>query len=83
MDLFNDARGRPHFFRYLQIMEMEDHASTGGGVAITAFEPSSYMDVKFVVTKRVSLYIVAAFRGMSSRVRQQQRLCSPPFQSSR
>lgn len=53
--LLADAEGRPHYFRYLQIMEMEDYSSTGGGVAITAFEPSSYMDVKFVVTKRVSL----------------------------
>jgi len=55
LDLFNDAKGRPHYFRYLQIMEMEDFSSTGGGIAITAFEPASYMDVTFVVTKRVSL----------------------------
>jgi hypothetical protein len=54
LELLNDAVKRPHFFRYLQVMEMEDHSSGGGGVAITAFEPSSYMDVKFVVTKRVS-----------------------------
>ena len=53
--LFEDARGRPHFFRYLQIMEMDDQTADGKGVAITAFEPASYMDVKFTVTKRVSL----------------------------
>lgn len=54
-DLLTEAKGRPHFFRYLQIMELEDKSSTGGGIAITAFEPASFMDVKFVVRKRVSL----------------------------
>ena len=40
--------GRPHFFRYLQIMEMQPVTEDGhAGVAITAFEPGSYMDVKF------------------------------------
>jgi len=48
------AKGRPHLFRYLQIMEMERN-SNGLAVAITAFEPSSLMDVKFVVVKRESL----------------------------
>jgi hypothetical protein len=51
--LFDKASGNPHFFRYLQIMEMETQAN--GAVAITAFEPSSYMDVRFTVTKPLSL----------------------------
>lgn len=52
----DDAQGRPHFFRYLQIMEMADATEDGrSGVQITAFEPSSYMDVKFTITMPVSL----------------------------
>ena len=54
-ELLDEARGRPHFFRYLQIMEMEDRSATREGVKITAFEPASYMDVLFLVKKRVSL----------------------------
>jgi hypothetical protein len=50
--VLDDAQGRPHFFRYLQIMEMETGAD---GVKITAFEPGSYLDVKFTVTMPVSL----------------------------
>lgn len=53
-DLMAKAEGHPHFFRYLQIMEME-RSSNGTAVAITAFEPSSLMDVKFVVVKTESL----------------------------
>ena len=53
-ELLGKAEGHPHFFRYLQIMEMEPN-SNGTAVAITAFEPSSLMDVKFVVVKRESL----------------------------
>ena len=52
-DLLEDAKGRPHYFRYLQIMQLDD--SNERAIAITAFEPSSYMDVEFIVTKRVSL----------------------------
>ncbi|MEO0452704.1 MAG: hypothetical protein AAFY98_01035 [Verrucomicrobiota bacterium] len=51
-DVFEEAKGRPHFFRYLQIMEMEE---VDGGFQIVAFEPSSYLDVKFSVDKSVSL----------------------------
>jgi len=36
-------------------MEMEDKTATREGVEIIAFEPSSFLDVKFVVKKRVSL----------------------------
>ena len=52
----DDAQGRPHFFRYLQIMEMKEVTDGGRpGVQITAFEPSSYLDVKFTVTMPVSI----------------------------
>ena len=55
----DDAQGRPHFFRYLQIMEMEPVKEDGyAGVRITAFEPSSYLDVKFTVTMPVSLSLL-------------------------
>jgi hypothetical protein len=53
-ELLSSSQGKPHFFRYLQIMELQRN-SEGTSVAITAFEPSSLMDVKFVVVKRESL----------------------------
>ena len=53
------AQGRPHFFRYLQIMEIQTVGNEGrDAVKITAFEPSSYMDVKFTVSKPVSLALL-------------------------
>ena len=59
MSLLDDAHGRPHFFRYLQIMEMESVTEDGrAGVRITAFEPASYMDVKFTITMPVSLALL-------------------------
>ena len=55
----DDAQGRPHFFRYLQIMEMEPVKEDGhDGFRITAFEPSSYLDVKFTVMMTVSLSLL-------------------------
>ncbi|MBT3194237.1 MAG: hypothetical protein HN341_16960 [Verrucomicrobia bacterium] len=55
-DLVEDALGRPHYFRYLQIMEIEETRKNGmDGFAITAFEPSSYLDVHFTVTRSASL----------------------------
>ena len=55
-ELLDEAKGRPHFFRYLQIMEMEESKIEGRTmVRITAFEPASLMDVRFTVTKVVSL----------------------------
>lgn len=55
-EVFAEAKGRPHFFRYLQIMEMETVEQDGRTtVTITAFEPASRMDVRFTVTKAVSL----------------------------
>jgi len=54
-----DAVGRPHFFRYLQIMEIQPVTEEGRpGLRITAFEPGSYMDVKFTVTMPVSLSLL-------------------------
>jgi len=53
--LLADALDRPHIFRYLQIMEMEE---TDAGMRITAFEPASLMDVKFTVDKPVSLALL-------------------------
>jgi hypothetical protein len=55
------AAGRPHFFRYLQIIEMEPLTEGGReGFRISAFEPSSYMDVVFTVSMPVSLSILKA-----------------------
>ena len=54
--MVEEAKDRPHFFRYLQIMEMG--TAKDGGVEITAFEPSSLMDVHFVITKSVSLALL-------------------------
>jgi len=55
------AVGRPHFFRYLQIIEMQQSADGGrAGYKISAFEPSSYMDVVFTVTMPVSLALLKA-----------------------
>lgn len=57
-EVLDRSLGKPHFFRYLQIMEMERNKE-GTAVAITAFEPSSLMDVKFTVVKRESLVKLA------------------------
>ncbi len=66
----DDAQGRPHFFRYLQIMEMEPVKEEGrDGVRITAFEPSSYLDVKFTITMPVSLSLLRSRPGLQSRGR--------------
>jgi len=54
--LLDEAGNRPHFFRYLQIMEMQEIGEGGGGgVRITALEPASALDVVFTVTQPVSL----------------------------
>src|SRR5947209_3367468 len=55
--VLDDAQGRPHFFRYLQIMEMQ---ATADGFRITAFEPASYLDVKFTVTLPQSVALLRA-----------------------
>jgi hypothetical protein len=57
--VLDDAMGRPHFFRYLQIMEMQPVTEEGrAGFKIVAFEPSSYTDVIFTVVMPVSLSIL-------------------------
>jgi len=57
--LVSEATGRPHFFRYLQVIEMDAVYTNGiDAVRIKAFEPSSYMDVSFTVSKPVSLRIL-------------------------
>ncbi len=54
-ELFSEAEGNPHFFRYLQIMEMNEVTQDGrSAVAIVAFEPASLMDVHFFVTRSKS-----------------------------
>ena len=55
-ELIDDAVGRPHYFRYLQIMTMEEgNTNNRPYVAIVAMEPSSTMKVTFTVTKPASL----------------------------
>jgi hypothetical protein len=56
--VLDDAHGRPHYFRYLKIMEMQPITAGSDGVLITAFEPSSYLDIKFTVTMPVSLALL-------------------------
>ncbi|MEO6787540.1 MAG: hypothetical protein ABI318_15525 [Chthoniobacteraceae bacterium] len=57
--VLDDAQGRPHFFRYLQIMEMDEVKAGGNpGVRIIAFEPASYLDVKFTITMPNSLALL-------------------------
>ena len=59
--VFDAAVGQPHFFRYLQIMEMTPVTEEGhAGVKIVAFEPGSYMDVKFNIMMPVSLAMLKA-----------------------
>jgi hypothetical protein len=53
-EVMAEHKDRPHFFRYLQVMEMERNED-GSAVSITAFEPASLMDVRFKVVKRESL----------------------------
>jgi hypothetical protein len=50
--LVDDALGRPHFFRYLEIKELDDQP--GKGIDITAVEPSSLLTVRFLVIKTES-----------------------------
>ena len=55
------AGARPHFFRYLQIIELQQ-LTEGGREAwkIAAFEPSSSMDVHLTVSMPVSLSLLKA-----------------------
>jgi hypothetical protein len=57
--VLKDAQGRPHFFRYLQIMEMNEVNENGRpGYRIVAFEPASYADVHFTVTMANSVALL-------------------------
>jgi hypothetical protein len=54
--LLADAGRRPHLFRYLQIVDMQETGSEGRrAVRITALEPASARDVVFTVNQKVSL----------------------------
>ena len=60
-ELLQDAKDRPHTFRYLQIMAIEYGTTNDTDcVFITAFEPSSLLDVSFMVSAPVSLKILRA-----------------------
>jgi len=55
-ELLASAGRRAHYFRYLQIMEMEEReAGRRREVHIIAQEPASGMDIAFVVNRPVSL----------------------------
>jgi hypothetical protein len=59
--LVEGAGGRPHFFRYLQVLELQQTNEAGREAwKISAFEPSSYMDVHFTVSMPVSLVLLKA-----------------------
>lgn len=54
--LIEDAKGRPHTFRYLRITAMEEGETNGAPyVKLVTEEPGSYMKVAFTVTKAISL----------------------------
>lgn len=57
--VLDDARGRPHFFRYLTISEMSEVDVEGRpGVRIVATEPASLMNVEFTVGASNSLKLL-------------------------
>ena len=58
-ELVDGAGRRPHLFRYLQIMELEEvEVGRRTGVRITALEPASGLDITFTVNQPVSLRIL-------------------------
>jgi len=55
----DDARGRPHFFRFLTISEMSGTEVNGrSGVRIVASEPASLMNVEFTVSASNSMKVL-------------------------
>jgi hypothetical protein len=57
--VLDDARGRPHFFRYLTISEISDVDVDGRpGAHIVASEPASLMAVEFTVVGSNSLKVL-------------------------
>lgn len=59
-EILKDARNRLYFFRYLQIMEISEKKDEQGrsSFEITAFEPSSLMDVVFNVNQNASVSVL-------------------------
>ncbi|NQU38382.1 MAG: hypothetical protein HQ523_00340 [Lentisphaerae bacterium] len=54
--LISDAMGRPHYFRYLRIMTIEEGETNGlPCMAFVTEEPASYMKVAFTISKPVSM----------------------------
>ena len=54
-ELIDDAKGRPHYFRYLRIVALEEGEIDGRPyMTLLTEEPSSYMKVSFTVTKPIS-----------------------------
>ncbi|MFM8981684.1 MAG: hypothetical protein ACKOLA_02030 [Spartobacteria bacterium] len=57
--VLDDARGRPHFFRFLTISEMSEVDVDGRpGVRIVASEPASLMNVEFTVSASNSMKLL-------------------------
>jgi hypothetical protein len=54
--LFDDAEGRPHFFRYLKITTIEDNGS--GPVRVVAIEPASLLNIDFTIEGSNSLRLI-------------------------
>lgn len=54
--LLQEAGRRPHFFRYLMVLEMDEEEPHGSGpIQVVALEPASLLEVQFTVNQRVSL----------------------------
>ena len=57
--VFEEAKGNPHFFRYLQIMEMKEETVEGREVIeMVAFEPASLMDISFTLSRSRSMQLL-------------------------
>ena len=57
--VLKDAEGRPHFFRYLKILEMTEGDEEGKHyVDVTAVEPASSMNVKLRISATNSLALL-------------------------
>ena len=57
--VLKDAEGRPHFFRYLKILEMTEGDEGGKHyVDVTAVEPASSMNVKLRISATNSLALL-------------------------
>lgn len=54
--LFDDAEGRPHYFRYLKITTIEDSGS--GPIRVVAVEPASLLNIDFTIEGSNSLRLI-------------------------